>query len=45
MIVAISFNQDLGDGWEFADDPYYPERISTEAIRIGTSYAVYAMTH
>ena len=45
MMVAISFNQDLGDGWEFADDPYYPERYSTEAIRIGTSYAVYAMTH
>ena len=45
MMVAISFNQDIGDGWEFADDPYYPERFSSEAIRIGTSYAVYAMTH
>jgi len=38
-------HQDIGDGWEFADDPYYPERFSSEAIRIGTSYAVYAMTH
>ena len=45
MMVAISFNQDLGDGWEFADDPYYPERFSNMAIRIGTSYALYAMTH
>ena len=34
MKVAISFNQDLGDGWEFADEPYYPERFSTEAIRV-----------
>jgi len=45
MMVAISFNQDIGDGWEFADVPDYPERLSSEAIRIGTNYVVYAMTH
>ena len=45
MMVAISFNQDMGDGWEFADVPDYPERLSSEAIRLGTNYVVYAMTH
>jgi hypothetical protein len=45
MIVAISFNMDIGDGWEFADVPDYPERFSSEAIRVGTNYVVYAMTH
>ncbi|HUQ90137.1 MAG TPA: DUF4159 domain-containing protein [Bryobacteraceae bacterium] len=45
MIAAITFNQDIGDGWEFADDPDYPERFSSEAIRLGINYAVYAMTH
>ena len=45
MMVAITFNMDVGDGWEFADDPYYPERFSSEAIRIGVNYAIYAMTH
>lgn len=45
MIVAITFNQDMGDGWEFADVPDYPERLSSEAIRLGTNYVVYAMTH
>lgn len=45
MIVAICFNMDVGDGWEFADDPDYPERLSSEAIRLGTNYVVYAMTH
>jgi hypothetical protein len=45
IMVAISFNQDIGDGWEFADDPDYPERCSSEAIRLGINYAVYAMTH
>jgi hypothetical protein len=45
MMVAICFNMDVGDGWEFADDPDYPERFSSEAIRLGTNYVVYAMTH
>ena len=45
MFVAISFNQDVGDGWEFADDPDYPERFSSEAIHVGINYATYAMTH
>jgi hypothetical protein len=45
MIVAITFNQDIGDGWEFADVPDYPERMSSQAIRLGINYVVYAMTH
>jgi hypothetical protein len=45
MIVAISFNQDVGDGWEFADDPGYPEAEASQAIRLGTNYVIYAMTH
>jgi hypothetical protein len=45
MYVAISFNQDVGDGWEFADEPNYPERYSSEAIRIGVNYGIYSMTH
>jgi hypothetical protein len=45
MMVAISFNQDVGDGWEFADVPAYPERLASEAIRLGTNYVIYAMTH
>jgi hypothetical protein len=36
---------DIGDGWEFADVPDYPERFSSEAIRLGINYAIYAMTH
>ena len=45
VIVAISFNQDVGDGWEFADDPYYPEKYSAEAIRLGVNYVLYSLTH
>jgi len=45
VMVAISFNSDLGDAWEYADDPFYPERFSNLAIRVGVNDVVYAMTH
>ena len=45
VMVAICFNSDLGDSWEWADEPRYPEKYSALGIRIGVNYAVYAMTH
>lgn len=45
VVVAICFNMDVGDGWEFADDPDYPEKYSAMALRLGVNYATYAMTH
>ena len=45
IMIAASYNSDLGDAWEWADDPYYPERASSLAIRIGINYIVYSMTH
>jgi hypothetical protein len=45
VMVAISFNSDLGDSWEWADDPGYPEKYSALGIRIGVNYVVYALTH
>jgi hypothetical protein len=45
IMVAMSFNSDIGDSWEWADDPMYPEKYSALGIRIGVNYAVYALTH
>jgi hypothetical protein len=45
LMVAIVFNSDLGDSWEWADDPEYPEKYSALGIRIGVNYTVYPMTH
>jgi hypothetical protein len=45
VMVAISFNSDIGDAWEWADDPRYPQEMAALAIRIGVNYVVYAMTH
>jgi hypothetical protein len=45
ILVAMTFDSDLGDSWEFADDPRYEERFSALGIRIGVNYILYAMTH
>ncbi len=45
VMVAICFNMDLGDGWEHADAPWYPEKYTSHAYRIAINYIVYAMTH
>ncbi len=28
LMVAICHNMDLGDAWEWSDDPRYPEKYS-----------------
>lgn len=45
LMVAINFNQDVGDAWEHADWPQYPEPMTALAYRFGINYIVYAMTH
>jgi Domain of unknown function (DUF4159) len=45
LMVAMCHNMDLGDSWENADDPHYPEKFSALGIRIGVNYVIYAMTH
>ena len=45
IMVAISYNSDLGDAWEWADEPRYPEKFSDLAIRVGVNYVLYSMTH
>ncbi len=45
VMVAICHNMDLGDSWEHADNPEYPEQYSALGFRIGIDYLVYAMTH
>jgi hypothetical protein len=45
LVVAMSFNSDVGDSWEFADDPNYPDKYSELGIRIGVNYVIYSITH
>jgi len=45
IMVAICANMHLGDAWEWADSPQYPEKFSGLAFRIVLNYITYAMTH
>ncbi len=45
VMVAICHNMDLGDAWEWADHPKYPEHYASLAYRVGVNYIMYSMTH
>jgi hypothetical protein len=45
IMVAICHNMDLGDAWEWADDPKYEEKWASLAYRIAANYFVYDLTH
>ena len=45
LMVIINWNTDLGDAWEWADDPYYPFEYSKYAYEMGVNFIVYAMSH
>jgi hypothetical protein len=45
VMVAISYNSDIGDAWEYADNVRYPEKFADQSIRMGVNYIIYSMTH
>ena len=45
IMVAICHNMDLGDAWEWSDDPRYPEKWAGLAYRIAINYFIYGLTH
>ena len=45
LLVVINWNTDLGDAWEWAEQPHYSLKYSTYAYQIGVNFIVYAMSH
>jgi Domain of unknown function (DUF4159) len=45
IMVVICHNSDVGDAWEWADSPHYPENETSLAYRIGINYILYDLTH
>jgi hypothetical protein len=45
VMVAIAFNNDLGDSYQWADDARYPHESATLGLRMGVNFVVYALTH
>jgi hypothetical protein len=45
LAVVINFNMDLGDAWEHADSPEYPQPLTALAYRYAINYLLYSMSH
>jgi len=45
VMVMITFNNDVADGWQRADDYQYPQEAANLSISLGVNFAVYALTH
>ena len=45
LLVLINWNTDLGDAWEWAENPYYPLDRSSFAYKLGINAIIYAMSH
>jgi hypothetical protein len=45
LMVMINWNTDIGDAWEWAEQPDYPLEFSTFAYQIGANAIVYSMSH
>jgi hypothetical protein len=45
LSVVINFNMDLGDAWEHADNPQYPQPLTALAYRYAIDYLLYSMSH
>ena len=44
LMVLVTYNSDLGDAWEWMDDPNYPAEFTGYAYRFGMNSIIYAMT-
>ena len=45
LVVFISRNSDLGDAWEWINDPRYPVKYGLAAYKVGINVVIYAKSH
>ena len=45
IMIMIMYNNDMGDAWQYADNPTYPQRDVDMAMKLGVNIVVYDMTH
>jgi hypothetical protein len=45
VMVMITFNNDIADGWQRSDEARYPPEAANASIRLGVNFAVYALSH
>ena len=45
MVAFFARNCDLGDAWEWINDPAYPVKYGLPAYKVGINVVIYAMSH
>jgi hypothetical protein len=45
LMVLIAYNNDVMDGWQWADNPRYPGDKANLSLRLGVNVAMYSLTH
>lgn len=45
LVCFISFNTDMGDAWEWINDPRYPAKYGLHAYKSAINVIIYAMSH
>jgi hypothetical protein len=45
LLLIVNYDNDIGDFWEWSDQPYVSIDLSNEAYKLGINYIIYAMTH
>ena len=45
LSMIVCYANDVGDYWEFIDQPLYALKPSAEALKLGINFVMYAMTH
>ncbi len=45
LVMVANVNNDLGDYWEWIDQPQYPLPPGTAALRFGVNYLLFSLTH
>src|SRR5919107_1077524 len=45
LVAFFARNSDLGDAWEWINDPTYPVKYGLAAYRVGINVVIYAMSH
>jgi hypothetical protein len=45
LVAFFARNSDLGDAWEWINDPAYPVKYGLPAYKVGINVVIYAMSH
>jgi hypothetical protein len=45
LMMAVNYNYDVSDWWQFSNDPFRPIEETNEAYKFGVNYIIYSLTH